>query len=41
MFSNYDHSNFPIVKITFEEGPKTNEDFDYFTSEWLKLYENK
>jgi hypothetical protein len=39
MFSNYDHSNFPIVTVTFEEGPKSNEDFEYFTNEWLKLYE--
>lgn len=37
MFSNYDTTSFPIVKVTIEGLPQNNE-FDMFLSNWLDLY---
>lgn len=37
MFSNYDTTYFPIVKVTIEGLPQNNE-FDMFLSNWLELY---
>ena len=39
MFANYNYDNFPIVKVTFEEGPNSNEEFEQFTQKWLELYD--
>ena len=38
MFSTYDETLFPIVKVTIEGLPQDNE-FDIFLSQWLKLYD--
>lgn len=41
MFATFDKSSFPIVKVVFEEGPNSDEEFDNFTNEWLELYNQK
>jgi hypothetical protein len=41
MFSTYIYDEFPLVKVVFEEGPKTMEDFEEFTNGWLDLYEKR
>ena len=37
MFANYDYSQFPIVRVKFNNVDNDN-DFDAFLEEWLKLY---
>lgn len=39
MFANYNYDNFPIVKVTFEEGPNSNIEFEQFTDKWIELYD--
>ena len=41
MFAIYDYSNFPEVKVMFHGSPKDEDDFQLFTDQWLKLYEDK
>lgn len=33
--------NFPIVKVCFNSRIQTEEEFEYFINEWVKLYEDK
>ena len=41
MFATFDKSSFPIVKVIFDEGPNSDEEFNEFTNEWLELYNQK
>ena len=41
MWAFFDKTNFPLVKVTFSESIDTDEDFNDFLKEWLKLYQNK
>jgi hypothetical protein len=38
MFAVFDRTNFPIVKVTFNEGPNSDEEFDDFLNQWIQLY---
>jgi len=38
MFADYDRTHFPLVKVTII-GIPSNNDFDLFLEEWLRLYE--
>ena len=41
MFANYDYSNFPEVKVTFEGTIKETSDFTLFIDQWKELYNDK
>lgn len=41
MFADFDRENFPIVKVTMNGKPESDEDFDNFLNEWTKLYEER
>ena len=41
MFAVFDRENFPIVSVTMNGKPETDEDFDNFISEWKKLYQER
>lgn len=41
MFAVFDRTNFPIVKVTFNEGPNSDEEFDDFLNQWTQLYEER
>ena len=38
MFATFDKTNFPIVKVVFDEGPNSDQEFDNFINEWINLY---
>ena len=38
MFAQYDRTHFPLVKVNIS-GIPSNNDFDLFLEEWLRLYE--
>jgi len=40
MFAEYDRTHFPLVKVTII-GIPSNNDFDLFLEEWLRLYEEE
>ena len=40
MFSEYDRTYFPLVKVNISAIPSNN-DFDLFLEEWLRLYEEE
>ena len=40
MFAEYDYSQFPVVKVNFNN-VENDDDFDKFLEEWLKLYIQK
>ena len=41
MFSEYNYDDLPIVKVTFNEGPNSLEEYDDFINKWLELYDKK
>lgn len=41
MFADFNRDNFPIVKVTMNGKPESDEDFDNFLNEWTKLYEER
>jgi hypothetical protein len=41
MFSEYNYDDLPIVKVTFNEGPNSSNEFDDFINKWLELYDKK
>lgn len=41
MFAVFDRTNFPIVKVKFNEGPNSDEEFDDFLNQWTQLYEER
>ena len=41
MWANYDYSQFPIVKVIFNENIESEEDFNLFLKKWVLLYEDK
>lgn len=41
MFAVFDKEDFPIVKVTMNGKPESDEDFDNFLNEWTKLYEER
>ena len=38
MFAVFNRDNFPIVKVTMNGSPASDEEFDNFLNEWTKLY---
>ena len=40
MFAEYDRTYFPLVKVNIS-GIPSNNDFDLFLEEWLRLYEEE
>ena len=40
-FSQYDYTNFPVVKLKLTSYIKNDEEFNEFTKHWIKLYNNK
>ena len=38
MFADYNVDNFPLVYVTFSEKIDSEDDFDKFLDDWLKLY---
>jgi len=41
MFSEFDESLFPIIKVIFNQKPNTDEEFKIFLQRWLQYYQNK
>ena len=41
MWCNIDKSNFPIIKVSFNNEKQVEKEFDLFLEEWRKLYEEK
>ena len=41
MFATFDRTYFPIVKVTFNGSPQSDDDFEQFLNQWLQLYEEK
>lgn len=41
MFSEYNYDDLPNVKVTFNEGPKSLEEYDDFINKWFELYDKK
>tara|TARA_B100000902_G_C26717965_1_gene625189 strand:+ start:66 stop:509 length:444 start_codon:yes stop_codon:yes gene_type:complete len=41
MFSTFDKSTFPIIKVTLDGGPESDTDFQLFLDQWLELYDDK
>lgn len=41
MFAVFDKEDFPIVKVTMNGKPESDQDFDNFLNEWTKLYEER
>jgi len=41
MFADFNRDNFPIVKVSMNGKPESDEDFDNFLNEWTKLYEER
>lgn len=41
MFAVFDKEDFPIVKVTMNGKPESEQDFDNFLNEWTKLYEER
>ena len=38
MFAVFNRGNFPIVEVTMNGSPESDEEFDNFLNEWTKLY---
>jgi len=41
MFAEFNHDEFPIVKVTLNDNIENREDFENFLNEWLRLYDNE
>ena len=41
MFANYDYTEFPEVKVTFDGSINNETDFTLFIDQWRNLYEDK
>jgi len=41
MFSTYDYSKFPEVKVVFSGNIQDDSEYVLFTDQWLQLYEDK
>lgn len=41
MFANYDYTEFPEVKVTFDGVINNENDFTLFIDQWRKLYEDQ
>ena len=41
MFANYDYTEFPEVKVTFDGSINDENDFTLFINQWRKLYEDQ
>ena len=41
MFSTFDKSTFPIIKVTLDGEPESDTDFQLFLDQWLELYDDK
>lgn len=41
MFADFNRDNFPIVKVSMNGKPESDEDFDNFLNEWTNLYEER
>ena len=41
MFAEFDHSNFPIVKVVMNGEPENDTEFENFLNEWTTLYDEK
>lgn len=41
MFASFNRETFPIVQVTMNGKPESDEDFDDFLNEWSKLYDEK
>jgi len=41
MFANYDYTEFPQVKVTFDGVINNENDFTLFIDQWRKLYEDQ
>lgn len=41
MFSIYDYTEFPLVKVSFDGTIQNEQDFFMFTEQWIKLYEDQ
>ena len=41
MFANYDYTEFPEVKVTFDGVINDENDFTLFIDQWRKLYEDQ
>tara|TARA_B110000208_G_scaffold176472_1_gene222883 strand:+ start:699 stop:1064 length:366 start_codon:yes stop_codon:yes gene_type:complete len=41
MFANYDYTEFPEVKVTFDGSINSEIDFTLFIDQWINLYEDQ
>ena len=41
MWAHYDYSNYPNVKVNFEENIKDESEFTDFLNKWLELYKKQ
>ena len=41
MWCNIDKTNFPIIRVSFNEEKQIEDEFDMFLKEWISLYENE
>lgn len=41
MFSEFNKSTFPLVKVTLNNKPESDIEFNQFTNEWIRLYNEK
>ena len=41
MFANYDYTEFPEVKVTFDGSINNETDFTLFIDQWRNLYEDQ
>lgn len=41
MFASFDHSKFPLIRVTMNGVPESDNDFNLFLNTWLNYYHNK